>query len=154
MLAKPSTIEAQQTSSERRMLPPPSARQIALETTAPPPRIDVYTTDRPGADFMVDVLKTLGFDYVCANPGSSLRGLQESFINYGGNQAPEWITCCHEESSVAMAHGYFKIEGKPLLVMAQGTVGLQHASMAIYNAYCDRVPVYVVVGNIVDANKR
>jgi len=35
---------------------------------------------------MVDVLKTLGFDYVCANPGSSFRGPQESFINYGGNQ--------------------------------------------------------------------
>jgi len=34
-----------------------------------------------------------------------------------------------------MAHGYAKIEGKPLMVMAHGTVGLQHASMAIYNAF-------------------
>ena len=96
---------------------------------------------------MVDVLKSLNFDYIFANPGSSFRGLQESFINYGKNTKPEWITCCHEESSVAMAHGYFKIEGKPILCMAHGTVGLQHASMALYNAYADRVPVYLVLGN-------
>jgi len=103
---------------------------------------------------MVDVLKSLEFDYVCANPGSSFRGLHESLVNYGGNSRPELITCCHEESSVAMAHGYAKIEGKPLLVMAHGTVGLQHASMAIYNAYADRVPVYILLGNIQDATWR
>jgi acetolactate synthase-1/2/3 large subunit len=91
---------------------------------------------------------------VCSNPGSSFRGLHESIINYGGNRRPEFITCCHEESSVAMAHGYAKIEGKPLLVMAHGTVGLQHAAMAVYNAYCDRVPIVIVGGNIIDATKR
>ena len=63
---------------------------------------------------------------------------------------PELLTCCHEESSVAMAHGYAKIEGKPMMIMAHGTVGLQHASMAIYNAYADRVPVYIVLGNVAD----
>jgi thiamine pyrophosphate-dependent acetolactate synthase large subunit-like protein len=116
--------------------------------------VDVYTTDRPGSDFMVDVIKSLGFEYVAANPGSSFRGLHESIINYGGNKNPELLTCCHEESSVAMAHGYAKIEGKPMMVMAHGTVGLQHASMAIYNAYADRVPVYVVLGNILDVAYR
>ena len=131
----------------------PSARQ-ATQETGPPPAADVYTTDRPGSDFMVDVIKSLGFEYAAANPGSSFRGLHESIINYGGNRSPELLTCCHEESSVAMAHGYAKIEGKPMMVMAHGTVGLQHASMAIYNAYADRVPVYVVLGNIQDANFR
>jgi acetolactate synthase-1/2/3 large subunit len=115
---------------------------------------DVYTTDRPGADFMVDVIKSLGFEYVAANPGSSFRALHESLVNYGGNTKPELLTCCHEESSVAMAHGYAKIEGKPMLVMAHGTVGLQHASMAVYNAFADRVPVYIVIGNILDATFR
>jgi thiamine pyrophosphate-dependent acetolactate synthase large subunit-like protein len=103
---------------------------------------------------MVDVLKSLGFEYICANPGSSFRGLHESIINYGGNQNPELITCCHEESAVAMAHGYYKAEGKPLAVAAHGTVGLQHASMALYNAWCDRVPVYMVIGNYNDAAVR
>jgi thiamine pyrophosphate-dependent acetolactate synthase large subunit-like protein len=132
----------------------PSARLVAAETAPPPPHADVYTTDRPGADFMVDVLKSLDFEYVAANPGSAFRALHESFLNYGGNKGPEWITCLHEESSVAMAHGYAKIEGKPMLVMAHGTVGLQHASMAIYNAYADRVPVYIVLGNILDGTWR
>ena len=132
----------------------PNARLAAAESAPPAARVDVYTTDRPGSDFMVDVIKTLGFEFVCANPGSSFRGLHESLVNYGGNKAPELLTCCHEESSVAMAHGYAKIEGKPLLIMAHGTVGLQHASMAIYNAFADRVPVYIILGNIADGTWR
>jgi acetolactate synthase-1/2/3 large subunit len=134
--------------------PLPPVMTLAAET-APPADVQVIGDhERCGSDYMVDVFKSLGFDYVCANPGSSFRGLHESFINYGGNQSPELITCCHEESSVAMAHGYFKAEGKPLAVMAHGTVGLQHAAMAIYNAWCDRVPVYVILGNHADAAMR
>ena len=116
--------------------------------------IDVVTIDHPGSDFMVDVLKSLNFEYLCANPGNSFRSLHESLINYGGNQTPEFITCCHEESAVAMGHGYAKIEGKPLMVCVHGTVGLQHASMAIYDAFCDRVPVYIILGNFPDAAMR
>ena len=122
---------------------------------APPADVQVIgTNERSGSDYMVDVIKSLDFEYICANPGSSFRGLHESIINYGGNQSPELITCCHEESSVAMAHAYFKAEGKPLAVMAHGTVGLQHAAMAIYNAWCDRVPVYLILGNHSDAALR
>ena len=131
--------------------PVPASPETELR---PPPTVEILTTERTGSDFMVDVIKTLDIDYVCANPGSSFRGLHESIINYGGNRSPEFITCCHEESSVAMAHGYAKIEGKPLLVMAHGTVGLQHAAMAVYNAYCDRVPIVIIGGNIIDATKR
>ena len=130
---------------------PPPPLTLAAETA---PRADVQVladNERCGSDYMVDVFKSLGFEYVCANPGSSFRGLHESFVNHGGNKGPELITCCHEESSVAMAHAYFKAEGKPLAVMAHGTVGLQHASMAIYNAWCDRVPVYVILGTHADA---
>jgi acetolactate synthase-1/2/3 large subunit len=122
--------------------------------TGNPASVEVLTTDRPGSDFMIDVIKSLGLEYICANPGSSFRGLQESVVNYGGNKAPEFITCCHEESAVGMAHGYAKIAGKPLGVFAHSTVGLQHAAMAIFNAYCDRVPVYIVLGNTIDATMR
>jgi acetolactate synthase-1/2/3 large subunit len=115
---------------------------------------ETLTTDRCGADCMVDVVKAIGLEYICANPGSSFRALHESIVNYGGNAKPELITCCHEESSVAMAHGFAKIDGRPIGVMAHGTVGLQHAAMAVYNAYCDRVPVYIIVGNTLDATER
>jgi acetolactate synthase I/II/III large subunit len=152
LVAKPATGAAQQQAAPpaRATTPLPSPALVAAETSPPPPRVDVYTTDRPGSDFMVDVIKSLDIDYVAANPGSTFRALHESLINYGGNKKPELLTCCHEESSVAMAHGYAKIEGKPIMVMAHGTVGLQHASMAIYNAYADRVPVYIVLGNVAD----
>jgi acetolactate synthase-1/2/3 large subunit len=119
-----------------------------------PDEAEVLTTERSGSDCMVDVLKTLGMEYICANPGSSFRGLHESIINYGGNRTPELLTCLHEESSVAMAHGFAKIENRPIAVMAHGTVGLQHAAMAIYNAYCDRAPVYLILGNTLDATAR
>jgi acetolactate synthase I/II/III large subunit len=141
--------------------PPPSPEVLRSATAPvpaperdPSPTVEVLTADSPGSDFMVDVLKALGFEYVFANPGSSFRGLHESLINYGGNKNPEFITCCHEESSVAMAHGYSKIEGKPVCVLAHGTVGLQHASMAIYNAYADRAPIFMVIGNTIDAATR
>jgi acetolactate synthase-1/2/3 large subunit len=120
----------------------------------PPADVEILTVDRPGSDFMVDVIKALGFEYVAANPGSSFRGLHESLVNYGGNKAPEFITCCHEESSVGMAHGYAAVEGKPMLVLAHSTVGLQHASMAIYNAYAGGVPVFIMLGNTLDATQR
>jgi thiamine pyrophosphate-dependent acetolactate synthase large subunit-like protein len=133
----------------------PSAARLSPEAeTRPPAEAEVLTTDRPGADFMVDVLKSLRIDFVCANPGSSFRGLHESVVNYGGNAKPELVTCMHEESSVAMAHGYAKIEGRPVAVLLHSNVGLQHAAMAIYNAYCDRVPVYLIVGNSLEVTAR
>ena len=128
--------------------------QLAADTDPPPRRAAARIVEHPASDFMVDVIKTLGFEYVAANPGSSFEGLHESIINYGSNTMPELLTCCHEESSVAMAHGYAKIEGKPMLAIVHGNIGLQHASMAIYNAYADRVPVFVMAGNWRDAGSR
>src|SRR5271157_645169 len=109
---------------------------------------------RPGSDFMVDVIKSTGIEYVAANPGSSFRSLHESIVNYGGNRKPEFLTCTHEEVSVAIAHGYAKAAGKPIGILAHSTVGLQHAVMAVYNAWCDRVPVIMFAGNSLDADKR
>jgi acetolactate synthase I/II/III large subunit len=129
-------------------------QQAAQKPDAATAAVEVSSNEKPGSDFMVDVIKSLDIEYCAANPGSSFRALHESMINYGGNTKPELLTCCHEESSAAMAHGYAKIEGKPMMIMAHGTVGLQHASMGIYNCYADRVPMYVVLGNILDANYR
>jgi len=131
---------------------PPNAQTIAAETTTPQelPRIGGVA----GSDFMVDVIKSLDIKYLPANCASSYRGIHESLINYGGNKMPEFLTCTHEESAVGMAHGYFKASGKPLMSLCHGTVGLQHASMAIYNAWCDRVPVIVMGGNDLDAAHR
>jgi acetolactate synthase-1/2/3 large subunit len=130
-----------------RSAPTPSPRPEA----DPPVDAESLYVERSGSDFMTDVIKSLPFEFICANPGDKFRALQESLTGpYGGNKNPEWITCLHEEIAAAMGHGYAKMEGKPLCVFAHGTVGLQHASMGIYNAYCDRIPIYVVVGNSLD----
>jgi acetolactate synthase I/II/III large subunit len=149
--AMPRVAGAQQASLSRAGTAQPMPKELETGT---PAELEVLTESRSGSDFMVDVIKSLGIDYVAANPGSSFRGLHESVINYGGNEKPEFITCCHEESAVAMAHGYAKIEGKPMAVFLHSDVGLQHGSMAIYNAFCDRVPVYLIAGNALDINSR
>src|SRR5260370_953986 len=130
----------------------PGPIQTALESS--PPEKDPQTQTTSGGDFMVDVLKTLDIDYLAMNCASSFRGLHEAVINYGKNVKPEILTCNHEEIAVAMGHGYAKMEGKPLAMICHGVVGLQHATMAMYNAWCDRVPVYCIGGNILEANKR
>ena len=112
------------------------------------------TIERPGSDFMIDVIKTLDLEYMATNPGSSFRSLHESLVNYGGNKKPELLTCMHEEAAVAMAHGYSKAAGKPMGALIHGSVGVQHAAMAIYNAWVDRVPVMIFAGNGLDAVKR
>src|SRR5258706_2660031 len=109
---------------------------------------------RPGSDFMLDVIKSLDIDYVFTNPASSCRGLHDSIITYGDNKKPELMTCMHEESATAMAHGYFKVAGKPAIALCHGTVGLQHATMGIYNAWCDRAPVILMTGNSGDSATR
>ncbi len=155
MAAAPATTKAQQPAAGRNgTARPPVAAQIARENGAARAIASARIIDRPGSDFMVDVLKTLNIEYLAANPGSTYESLHESLINYGDNKMPEFLTCCHEESAVAMAHGYAKIEGKPMMALIHGDIGLQHAGMAIYNAYCDRVPIYMMVGNHADGAER
>jgi len=117
------------------------AREDGSAQPAPVSRI----VENPGSDYMCDVIKALGIEYVAFNPGSSFEGLHESLINYTKN-SPEIITCTHEENAVAAGHGYAKAEGKPMLALLHGTIGVQHAAMAIYNAYGDRVPIVMIAG--------
>ena len=152
-LVSTTAASAQQAPPARPAAVVPNAAQLAADTGAPRAQVE-RIVENPGSDFMMDVIKSLNFEYITTNPGSSFQGLHESIINYGGNKAPELLTCCHEESAVAMAHGYAKIEGKPIMALLHGTVGTQHGSMAIYNAYADRVPIFLVIGNHMDAAVR
>ena len=154
LVSKTPEASAQQTQTARGTAALPSARVLAAETEPVSTDVDVLTADHPGSDFMVDIIKSLGIEYIAANPGSSFRALHESIINYGGNKSPELLTCCHEESSIFIADGYARVEGKPMGVMAHSTVGLQHAAMGIYNSFAGRVPVFILLGNTIDVAAR
>ena len=99
-----------------------------------------------GSDVVVDMMKAFDIEYAAFNPGATFRGIHDSIVNYGGNYKPEVIFCHHEEISVAIAHGYAKAKNKPMISIVHNMVGLQHASMAIFNAYIDRVPIMVLGG--------
>ena len=100
-----------------------------------------------GSDLVVDLLRALGTRYVPLNPGSSFRGLHDSLVNHGGNRDPQLLLCVHEEIAVALAHGYAKGSGQVGVAAVHDLVGLMHASMAVYDAFCDRAPVLVLGGS-------
>jgi len=145
--------DAQAQDAQPRGAAPPSAAHVEAERNPSARGAQGEFIERPGADYMVDVIQALGIEYFIANPGSSFRGLHESLVSHGGNK-PEFITCTHEEIAAAMCNGYAKIEGKPAVTAVHGTVGTQHAAMAIYNAYCDQAPMIVLAGNRRDGSER
>lgn len=110
---------------------------------------DRSVTGRPeyGSDVVVDVLGSLRCRYLPMSPGASFRGLHDSVVTYGGNVMPELLTCLHEEIAVALAHGYAKATGTAGVAAVHDLVGLMHASMAVYNAYCDQAPLVVIGGS-------
>lgn len=97
-----------------------------------------------GSDVLADTLQSLGIEYVALVPGASLRGLHDSIVNYGGNHDPQLLLCLHEEHAVAIAHGYAKVKERPMAAALHANVGLMHATMAIFNAFCDRVPMLLI----------
>jgi thiamine pyrophosphate-dependent acetolactate synthase large subunit-like protein len=108
-----------------------------------------------GSDALAELLGRLDLRYVALVPGSSYRGLHDSLVNYAGNRDPRMLVCLHEEHAVAIAHGYAKVTGRPMAVAIHSNVGLMHATMAIYNAWCDRVPMLIVgATGPVDAARR
>jgi thiamine pyrophosphate-dependent acetolactate synthase large subunit-like protein len=108
-----------------------------------------------GSDAVALMLRELDLPYVALNPGASYRGLHDSLVNLLGNRDPQMLLCLHEEHAVAIAHGYAKVTGRPMGAIVHSNVGLMHATMAIFNAWCDRVPVFVLgATGPVDAAKR
>jgi len=108
-----------------------------------------------GSDAIAQLLRDLDLEYAAIVPGSSFRGLHDSFVNYLEARDPKMLVCLHEEHTIAIAHGYAKVTGKPMLAVIHANVGLMHATMAFYGAWCDRVPVLVLGANGPhDATKR
>ena len=97
-----------------------------------------------GSDVVAETLRALDIPYIALNPGASYRGLHDSLVNYLGNETPQMLLCLHEESAIAIAHGYAKVTGRAMATAVHSNVGLMHGTMAIFNAWCDRMPVIVL----------
>ncbi len=124
-----------------------------MNDTAPVHKQDVEAAF--GSDALAQILRELHIPYIALTPGASFRGLHDSLVNFLGNTRPELLLCIHEENAVSLAHGYARVTNKPLAVALHANVGLMHATMAIFNAWCDRIPI-VMVGGVgpLDAVKR
>src|SRR5476649_188183 len=142
----------------------PNSKRDNVKTQASPDA-SIAALDRPvpagvnaagfGSDVVADALRALDIPYIALNPGASYRGLHDSLVNYLGNERPQMLLCLHEEAAIAIAHGYAKVTGKAMAAAVHSNVGLLHASMAMFNAWCDRMPMIVLgATGPVDAVKR
>jgi acetolactate synthase-1/2/3 large subunit len=111
-------------------------------TSQTPPPV-VPAKERWGSDVIVDLLHRYGLPYASLNPGASYRGLHDSIVNYGQN-TPCMMLCQHEETAVQVAHGFAKASGRPMVAILHNLVGLLHANMAVYYAYIDRAPIFII----------
>jgi thiamine pyrophosphate-dependent acetolactate synthase large subunit-like protein len=94
-----------------------------------------------GSDFIAAVVRELDVPYIALVPGSSYRGFHDSIVNYLGNRAPQMVLTIHEETAVAIAHGYAKASERMMAAAVHANIGLMRAVMAVYNAWCDRAPI-------------
>ena len=131
-----------------------SSLRDGANKTQPERDAKIASLDRPvpagvnaaqyGSDVAADALRALDVPYIALNPGASYRGLHDSIVNYLGNERPQMLLCLHEENAVAIAHGYAKVTGKAMAAAVHSNVGLMHATMAIFNAWCDRMPMIIL----------
>jgi thiamine pyrophosphate-dependent acetolactate synthase large subunit-like protein len=136
---------------------PARAAVSATGKTAPIERPTPSGANAPGfgSDVVAETLRALEIPYIALNPGASYRGLHDSIVNFLGNEQPQMLLCLHEEAAVAIAHGYAKVTGKAMAAAVHSNVGLFHATMAIFNAWCDRMPMLILgATGPVDAMKR
>lgn len=119
------------------------------------PAMSAQPQPRFGSDEIAATLQALDIPFIALNPGASYRGLHDSLVNFLGNTAPQMILCLHEEHAVAIGHGYAKVTGKAMAVAVHANVGLMHATMAVFNAWCDRMPLLLLgATGYLDAAKR
>jgi benzoylformate decarboxylase len=108
-----------------------------------------------GSDVAAEVARRLDLKYIALVPGASYRGFHDSIVNYLGNTNPQMVICLHEEHAVSIADGYGKVTEEPMAVALHANVGLMHASMPIFNAWCDRTPMIIFgATGPVDAHRR
>lgn len=123
-----------------------------MNAKASPPTVILHDTPVPGqpqteiwgSDAVAAMLRELDIPFLALNPGASYRGLHDSLVNYNGNRDPQMLLCLHEETAVSIAQGYAKASGRMMGCVLHSNVGLMHATMPIFNAWCDRVPVLLL----------
>ena len=108
-----------------------------------------------GSDVVAEVLRNLDLPYIALNPGASYRWLHDSLVNYLGNRDPQMLLCLHDETTVSIAQGYAKVTDRMMAAAVHANVGLMHACMPIFDAWCDRIPVLILgATGPMDAAKR
>jgi len=103
----------------------------------------------PGALAAGAMLKRMaerGVELVFANSGTDFAPIVEALARDTKGQLPRFVTVPHENLAVAMANGYYRMTGKPAVVMCHVTVGTANALCNLMNAARDNVPIVLMAG--------
>src|SRR5437763_103701 len=107
---------------------------------------DIKTHDGMAAEAYIARLGERGIEYVFANAGTNFAPFVEALAHNRGAKMPRFMVVPHENVAMAMAHGYYRIAGKPAAVMVHVTVGTANAINGVINAARDNVPVLLAAG--------
>jgi len=97
-----------------------------------------------GSDAIASMLRELDIPYISLNPGASYRGLHDSIVNHLGNRGPQMLLSIHDENAVSIAQGYAMASDRMMAAALHSNVGLMHATMPIFDAWCNRTPVLIL----------
>ena len=110
---------------------------------------------RFGSDVVAETLRALEIPYIALNPGSSIAACTTaSSIISAMSGRKCWFACMRKAPSRWRMDGP-RSRGRPMAAAVHSNVGLLHATMAVFNAWCDRAPVLLLgATGPVDAPRR
>jgi len=101
-----------------------------------------------GAEAFVELLNANGVEYIFLSPGSDTVSIQEALSKFQalGKRTPKVVLGLHESVSMAAAHGYFMVSGRPQVVIVHVDLGAQQVGGALHNAQRARIGVVLCAG--------
>ena len=106
---------------------------------------DATNAQQMSAEAYLGRLAARGIEYVFANAGTDFAPIIEA-LSRKSRPFPKVVTVPHENVAMAMAHGYYRIAGKPAAVMVHVTVGTANSINGLMNATRDNVPILLAAG--------
>src|SRR5262245_17066988 len=104
------------------------------------------TTTGMAAQAYIARLGERGIEYVFANAGTDFAPIVEALSQPTAAKSRRVMVVPHENVAMAMAHGYYRIAGKPAAVMVHVTVGTANAINGLINAARDNIPLLLAAG--------
>ena len=110
---------------------------------------DLKTPDlKTTAEHLVYLLAAHGVEYLFLNPGTDSAPVQEAVyaLEDAGVPTPAVLMSTFESVSLAAAHAYWKLTGRPQAIFVHVDAGTQNLGAMVHNVMRDKAGVIVIAG--------